>query len=90
MVRFEARNEQNFMGDSRMNDSGGVFAKRGEYVSHAKPQRTRSGLNSLAEETSSSESVEDPSQAFFFVFFAASREKNLLSKFALTCGCTHL
>jgi hypothetical protein len=62
----------------------------GECISHAKPQRTRSGLDSLAEETSSTESVEDPSQAFFFAFFAASREKNLLSKFALNCGCIHL
>jgi hypothetical protein len=28
----------------------------------------------------------DPPKAFSFAFFAASREKNLLSKFALNCG----
>jgi hypothetical protein len=27
-------------------------------------------------------------KSFFFAFFAASREENLLSKFAPKCGCT--
>jgi len=58
--------------------------------SHAKPRRTRRtrrGLNSIAEESSSGESAEKPYKAFSFAFFAASREKNLLSKFASNCGC---
>jgi hypothetical protein len=40
----------------------------------------------VAEETFSSEGAEDPSQAFSFAFFAASREENLLSKFVPNCG----
>jgi hypothetical protein len=56
----------------------GGFAERGKHISHAKPQRTRRGLNSVAEETLSGEGMEKPLQAFSFAFFAASREENLL------------
>jgi hypothetical protein len=51
-------------------------------------QRTQRGLHSVAEETSSSEGTEKPSQALSFAFFAPSRETNLLSKFAPFGGCT--
>jgi hypothetical protein len=45
-------------------------------------QKTRRGLNSVAEENSSSEGTEKPKKVFSFAFFAASRETNLLSKSA--------
>jgi hypothetical protein len=45
----------------------------GECLSHAKPRRTRRGLNSVVKESSSSKGEEKPSQAFSFAFFAASR-----------------
>ncbi len=51
-------------------------------------RRTRRDLNSVAEETSSSEGTKKPSQAFSFAFFAPSRETNLLSKFAPFGECT--
>jgi hypothetical protein len=50
-------------------------------------RRTRRDLNSVAEETSSSEGTKKPSQALSFAFFAPSRETNLLSKFAPFGGC---
>jgi hypothetical protein len=53
----------------------------------AKPQRKRGGLNSVAEEFSSSEGTEKPYKAYSFAFFA-SREENLPLKFAPNCGHT--
>jgi hypothetical protein len=57
-------------------------------LSHAMPQETRRGLDSVAERTFSSEGTEKPSQAFSFAFFAPSRETNLLSKFVPLGECT--
>jgi hypothetical protein len=56
-------------------------------LSHAIPQGTRRGLDSVAEQTFSSEGTEKPSQAFSFAFFAPSRETNLLSKSAPLGQC---
>ena len=53
-------------------------------------RRTRRDLNSVAEETSSSEGTKKPSQALSFAFFAPSRETNLLSKFAPFGECTRI
>jgi hypothetical protein len=53
-------------------------------------RRTRRDLNSVAEETSSSEGTKKPSQALSFAFFAPSRETNLLSKFAPFGECTRM
>jgi hypothetical protein len=60
----------------------GVSAVRGEYISHAKPQRTRRDPNPVTEESSLSEDEESNKKQFSFAFFAASREENLLSKSA--------
>jgi hypothetical protein len=60
------------------------------HASHAKPQRTRRDLNSVAEEASSGAGAKKlEKQIFLRVLrgFAASREKNLLSKSAPNCGC---
>ena len=76
----------------------GASTVGGECISHAKPQRTRRGLNSLTEEFSSSEDSKShqnllpsrssrSSRSSRLRGFAASREKNLLSKFAPNCGC---
>jgi hypothetical protein len=45
---------------------------------------------SHAKNANSSEGTEKPSQDFSFVFFAPSRETNLLLKFAPFGGCTRM
>ena len=68
---------------------GGVHSPKEANISLTrKTRRTQRGLNSVAEETFSSEGTEKPSQAFSFAFFAPSRETNLLSKFAPFGECT--
>jgi hypothetical protein len=42
----------------------------GNCIFHAKPQRTRRGLNSVTEESSLSDGTKKPSKILFFAFFA--------------------